>query len=68
MYCIEESTCNIAGCFRRQGYCAPLVTPLADTSAKFMRFDRPLIYLEIFSNDFFSDYDVRNNNCDIQES
>jgi len=28
IYCIEESTCDIFGGFRRPGNCAPLVTPL----------------------------------------
>jgi len=28
IHCIEESTCDIFGIFRRLGNCAPLVTPL----------------------------------------
>jgi len=32
MYCIEESTCDIVGTFRRPGHCARLVTPLQPAS------------------------------------
>jgi len=46
MYCIEESTCDIVGPFRRPGNCASLITPFSHVFINCKAASTPRPYLK----------------------